>query len=705
MRRWLIAALVVGFVGLHPRRTTGDMVWVSNGRPMATVILPDDPYPIAEYAAQELVYHVHQATGVELPVVREHQAAMVQGGRIYVGGSRAATLAGIEHQHLDDEVFVVRGATDDVLYITGRDGDGAPLSDGNIHSGTLWGVYEVVERVLQARWLWPGELGTHVPRTGTVVCPPFDVETAPRFARRRIRSGVSFDGQMARMPETVRAEAQGMGLAFSEAGLALYLHDLHVFLRRHRMGRTSDPRPFTTHAFGNWWDRYGETHPEWFQLLPEGEMAAAWEQRFDRIRGAPFERLTGQRGPADPEQPAQVSMCVSNAALQREIVRRWQEQRAQHPGRVIRLSIGENNLPALCVCAACRALDAPQPTAEEVAAMPRYIRGWPHRPQDAGRRYAIFWQQVHRLAAQVDPDVIVTAFAYMNYITAPEDVTLHPNIVVSFVPWGDWWFPRTPREQQWIREQWRRWRETGATLYSRPNYPWDGGNMPHVYARQMAETIQYEARNGSLAFDFDTLTGQWAVNGTTLYLLHRLMVRPDTPVEELLEEYFLAYGPAAMPVKAYFDYWEAHAASNRLILYDALERHDQASRYTHFQRVAHEMFPASVFDHAESLLDRAAAMAQNGADTRYAQRVEFLRQGLTHARMSAALSALCASQAEPHRIRAHLEALSAFRRSVEHLHIADFTMAAGNELRCFGDLADFDLEPTGTGPILLDWQR
>lgn len=172
MRRWLIAALVVCSVGLHPRRTTGDMVWVSNGRPMATVILPDDPYPIAEYAAQELVYHVHQATGVELPVVREHQAAMVQGGRIYVGGSRAATLAGIEHQHLDDEVFVVRGATDDVLYITGRDGDGAPLSDGNIHSGTLWGVYEVVERVLQARWLWPGELGTHVPRTGTVVCPP-----------------------------------------------------------------------------------------------------------------------------------------------------------------------------------------------------------------------------------------------------------------------------------------------------------------------------------------------------------------------------------------------------------------------------------------------------------------------------------------------------------------------------------------------------
>ena len=40
-----------------------------------------------------------------------------------------------------------------------------------VHSGTLLGVYEVLEDYLGVRWLWPGDLGTYVPRRNTIVIP------------------------------------------------------------------------------------------------------------------------------------------------------------------------------------------------------------------------------------------------------------------------------------------------------------------------------------------------------------------------------------------------------------------------------------------------------------------------------------------------------------------------------------------------------
>ena len=44
---------------------------------------------------------------------------------------------------------------------------------------------------------------------------------------------------------------------------------------------------------------------------------------------------------------------------------------------------------------------------------------------------------------------------------------------------------------------------------------------PHSYSHQFADQFQYFAAHGMIATDFDSLLGQWAAQGPTMYLLAR----------------------------------------------------------------------------------------------------------------------------------------------------------------------------------------
>jgi len=173
-----------------------------------------------------------------------------------------------------------------------------------------------------------------------------------------------------------------------------------------------------------------------------------------------------------------------------------------------------------------------------------------------------------------------------------------------------------------------------------------------------------------VATDFDSLTGQWAVQGTTLYLLMRLHNQPETPADELLAEYYSAFGPAAQHVEGYFDYWEKYTTDNR-------ERFDEirarkSAGWSSYARGAHEYFPMASFEPAEKLLDQAAAVVGEG--TEYAARVDFLRKGLKHARLTSQVcQALSGSDDDtsPLAWRKVVDELMAFRRKSEPDNISN----------------------------------
>ena len=622
-----------------PLMAVSGVVLVEDGVPAAVIVLPANAEPIAAYAADELAYHVERASGARLEVLNEPLAQPLSRPAVYVGATEAARDAGIDPHGLASKEAVLR-TLDGNLYIVGNDGAGDALSYGNTHSGSLWGVYEILERWLGVRWLWPGKLGEFIPHTSDVRIPQLDETLVPRFVVRNQRPGLGR-----------RGFAEGHErMSFSPEHAKRYAHDQTVFLRRHRMGCSADShraqRRFGSgHSFSGWWERYGEAHPEWFQMLSDG-----------------------RRGPENPNRPDKVSMCPSSSGLHAKIVELWQEERAKYPGEALNIDLSENDGSAYCVCEECLAWDGPPPA---LSALPAGLER-SYEPVQAGTRYARFAKAVHELALIVDPDVKVSYYAYLNYFWAPNPpMEMHPNIVIEFVPWFRWagWFPRTEAEQEWIKEQWMGWQRSGVSAHYRPNWFLDGYTMPLVYMHQFGDAFQLYARSGMTGTDFDSLQGQWAAQGPNLYLLSRIHVRPEMSVDTILDEYYAAFGPGSDEVKEYFTYWENYAVRNSPRAAEAIRsrRGGHFRRYAHYAQVADELYPAGVFPPAQAILARALEAAKASNDPVHAERVVFLQEGLVHAEQCAATAGVVnnrdSSMAEK---KSAIAELVKVRRSLEH---------------------------------------
>lgn len=636
------------------------VVIVPERGPAATIVVPDAAPAITAYAAEEFANHVEKATGTRLAVVKE-SAAPAAGARVYIGPTKAGAEVGIEVASLPSETFVLRTLNGN-LFIAAADGPGDPLSTGTTEAGALWGVYEILERELGVRWLWPGELGTIIPKRASLSIRELNETIPPRFQQRNIRPGLGLRG-------FIEAEAR---LAFTPEQRAIYAKEQNVFLRRHRIGQSAGtyfarPKLGSGHSFEGWWEKYGAEHPEWFQQLPDG-----------------------RRGPEDPAKPKKVTMCVSNPELAKKVVALWAEARAQHPGEPLGLGIGESDDSAMCQCAECLAWDGPKP---DFTTLPAGLER-SYTPVQAGTRYARFAQRVYELASAIDPDVQVHYYAYLNYFWAPENLTLNKNIFIGFVPWFRWagWLPRTAEEQEWIKQQWLGWQKTGASVYYRPNWFLDGYSMPLAYMHQFADAFQFYNANGMIGTDFDSLVGQWAAQGPNLYTLARIHVRPEAPIESLLDEYYGAFGPAEAAVRKYFGYWEDYAIKNSPRAAKAIQsrRDGNFRRYALYAQAADELYPPEVFTPAFAMLDEAEVACRNNAEPAFAARVAFLREGLTHALRCVETATVMNDPNSTEETRgAALTRLVAYRHAVEHLGIANMDRAAGIETDSWKDVPGF----------------
>ncbi len=599
---------------------------VKDGKANAVIVTPKRANKTVDYAAHELVYHIQKATGVSLAVQKEGSVSS-SGVRIYLGDTEAARRAGMEGRKLPAETFVLRTHAN-ALYIVGKDaddksGDKTPAYNNfSASAGTLFGVYEWLDRDLGVRWLWPGELGTFVPKARTVVVKSINETISPRFFQRHARPGIGY-------------KISHQSLGFTPKAGDEYAKEQSIFLRRNRMGR-SQPMNYR-HAFTDWWEQYGEKHPEWFQLV------------------------NGKRGPIKPGD--RYAMCVSNVELQKKIVELWKERGgAKSQSLYSFINAVENDYLGSCECDDCRAWDGPQPPDRDKFYAPNFKVYGTHFMSD---RYARFALAIQQLAAKENPNATVIGYVYFNYFQAPtSDVKLNPNVLLGFCPSAGW-YPRGDDEHQWYKDQWDGWIKTGARLFVRHNYFLDGYSMPYIFARQFADDFQYQAKNGMFGTDFDSLTGQWATQGTTLYLLMRLHTHPEASVDELLAEYYSGFGPAADQVKAYFDHWEKYTMENRKhindVFYDRI-----AIRWRTWAKAAHRVFPEECFAAGEALLAKAELAAK--ADPESAARVAFLRTGLTHAKLCSKVAALLTTAdpaSTPERGKAALEELLRFRRAHE----------------------------------------
>ncbi len=631
----------------------GPVVLVQEGSPRAAVILPDEPLPAQEFAARELIYHVKKASGAELPLYAEKDAPPDYKYFVYIGPCRAAASAGIDVDSMPPSGYTVK-TIGNALFLAGRDRDRG--FDGYHHhwgagwQGTLYAVYDFLENDMGVRWLWPGELGEHIPGRAELAAAPADRSGEPRFRQAWVSPAFAAGGHL---PGWSSPESKEK-----------YYQAQRIFLLRHRFGSVENLA--YCHAFGNYWRRFGETNPAFFAKLPDGTRR--------HLDGDPSGQYT--------------TMCVSEPSFIEQIISDWRRSPERNPDHIPHrpyVNACENDTPGMCTCERCRAWDAPHPEFETHDYWGKGVipdissRGMVGSGMSGGEiegaesveaeapslsdRYARFYIEVLRKARKVDPEARVAGFAYSNYWKPPVSDGLDlDGVLIIYVP--PLWFPYTDEMSADFRKAFEGWNRLGAELYLRPNLTHSGANLPIFYARELAGDFSYAAEHGMVGTYFDSLLGAWSAQGPTMYTLARIHQRPEWTVDQILDEYYAVFGPAEAGVREYFGYWERHSDS---LASEDVRRYGQEEKGGTFQnyvRIAHRIFKPENFSAARALLDEARRQA--GDDEKALRRVSYLEQGLTDAELTTAARAAQAVMEEDDNSANRDAFEEAFGRLVEH---------------------------------------
>jgi hypothetical protein len=150
-------------------------------------------------------------------------------------------------------------------------------------------------------------------------------------------------------------------------------------------------------------------------------------------------------------------------------------------------------------------------------------------------------------------------------------------------------------------------------------------------------------------------------------------------VDELLDEYYKAFGPAAETIKEYWNYWESYAVKNSPHAVESIRsRHGgNFRRYALYAQVADELYPAQCFEPAKRILDRALEKTTAGTAALCQQRVRFLQDGLRHAELCSATAAIVNKRdISLAKKRAAIARLIELRHGLEHTNIANLDRAA-----------------------------
>lgn len=392
--------------------------------------------------------------------------------------------------------YAVRG---DKVYFWGDDAWGGSLTADRTRCGTLSAVYAFLENELGVKWIRPTDAG--------IVCEPRQVLQLPeskdyRWSMPYLMTGVRVYWWRNRLiqPENKFTPEK---LRLSEAEVDERQNQDHLWFRRMRHGKRSDFK--YGHAFGGWWKKYGEEHPEYFGLDESGR------------RGLP-ERLRGRE-----------KLCLSNPEVIDVVIREWEAA-----GKPEYWNICPNDgTPGFCHCEKCMALDARRPGEDFLAHLTD--------------RYLWFWNRVAERAVKLRPDVKLITYVYSYYRHPPrrEKVEYPDNLILGMVP----------QMFENNDEFFGAWAKAGAkNIFLRPNdlcsnTPYNRGLEKRIYDK-------FQAANRFKIFGTD-YDGSCGVRNIDLeyYIAARMMHDPSRSFDELENEYCSAYGAAAPDVLDYYRHW------------------------------------------------------------------------------------------------------------------------------------------------------
>ena len=567
MRRLLFSLVVISICSLMGKTLT-----ISPER--AVIIVQKNADSSVRFAAKELQRLLELKVGVQ-PKLMER---VPEGAYPFIMGTPPNTQLLTEEARWE--------VTDDATRLYGDSTPCGPQVDfelllsHRVKSGDLTAVYDFAEKQLGFLFLAPGPNGTAVEPTSQLTLTVGSSSWNPgALIHREIRPGYStrlFTKHYVNDGTPVEFELTKK--QYQKKALETFL-----WLKQQRIGK-SDSMTYG-HAFTRWWEKYGKTHPEYFALVK------------------------GKREPVRPNKPDRIKMCVSNEALQQQIVDNW----AASSPRLKFINVCENDSADYCECDACRALDMP----------PRPGKKW---DDDLSDRYIHFANAVLTKARKIDPEVSVCFYAYSCYRFPTRRERVLPGVILGFVP--------SMLRIEDTDRQYKEWRNMGAQLmFQRPNDQHVNTGLPMGFEKALFDHFQVGIKNGIIGIDYDSLHGFWDATGVADYILARAVIDPTQSFDHWMDEYCSAYGAAAPEVKQYYAYYRTEIWEKRLM--PNRDKIIMQGTYGNFRRGLmwnlDTYYREGDFDATDAIIDRGLGKQLT---ERQRDRMERLKLANMHARLT-----------------------------------------------------------------------
>ena len=545
--RELLAALSLGAMAVGCCGLCGgtEVKLAENGVAKAKIVIPKDPDRVVRFGAQDLQWHLREMTGAQFEIVTDDQPQTGYEIRIGFTARTKARKADYAFQEyvvsIGEDAIELAGFDREKkancsLVITPEKGvrmAGAP--DMYEPQGSMYAVYEFLEKDCGVRWIDPSECGTAVPHAPDLSVRTRTARGKPFMAYRGGTIDWFHDGGICWKRDSDGYKAYARAAWKDDASRR---NACKLFLLRHRAGGDRAPANHSFYwCYSRFWNEkdkvFIEKRPEYF------------------AKG-----YTGDRPP---------QMCYSDPGFIRQTI---EDVRAyfdhggytnSYPNVSRGFAWGENcyclepmDNGSFCKCPRC--------TAEYE----------PARDKEASGHSTHFFKFVNAVAKEIKkshPTKRITTLAYSNHMGLPTGIRMEDNVTVyvclsaNRYPHSNVWDP-DPAKRKGVSRQMTTLEQWHAAYPKMPLALWLYNGFPNEFYDNggcqgfpgyFAHTAEWEYRRFK---ELNVVGGIFQCgmeDEVDCYLQFGWMLDPDRSADEMLDEYYGAFGPAKKPLLKFYD--------------------------------------------------------------------------------------------------------------------------------------------------------
>jgi len=464
---------------------------VQSGQSLSQIIIPAKPTYLEEFAATELQKYIEKISDASIPIIKEDETREYPFS-IVLGATKKSDEVEIQPNEagMGRDGFEIKSLKDDLI-IRGRN-----------DLGTLFGVYELLERYFEVRWFMPGE--EYYPRSNNLELGQINLIYKPSFTFRWVGRGEWPLHQ--RMNCFINAEGMDVGVNWK--------WHFHTFRR------LMPP------------ELYYEEHPEYFALV------------------------NGERTITDSRSSGN-QLCTSNPDVIREVAKNLIDTLNVEPDIEI-ITLAPNDGRGFCECEECSSLDEPGRDwhagySNRLAIFNREVSAivkekYPYVLIKVGA-YAMYARPP--LSEDYKPEdnqIIQLCHLYFCH-THP----LGSNMCKEGETYESSPEYQPNQEFEKILDQWL---DLSPHLFVYEYYSIDGmgrANLPWPMVHNMRSDIPYYRDKGVEGFYTQQSDNLFYRLGLNYYIAAKLCWNADLNVDALINDYFEKfYGKAAEPMKEFY---------------------------------------------------------------------------------------------------------------------------------------------------------